>query len=202
MTAEGLLKADLIRPSTDPRQMLVVSQEGTSTATSRYIPEVFYVRQNEFGTQVKEPAKPAFPVEYLLVSLTHGFPSTARPRMFSSSGTAFPAPVPGNEDACRRALCEISKQNAACEASFNLLLHLQMTFAESDAFIQDAGQRPLMVKVPPVTEAIEESPVQMVVDSEDEDAQGEWQCPHCTYVNRQSSSPDASCEMCNLPRLF
>lgn len=83
-SAEAMVQADLIEPSVNPSVMRI--KEPTST---RYVPDVFYSKINEYKRKVQENAKPAFPVEYLLVTLTHGFPENETP-IFSAPSGQFP----------------------------------------------------------------------------------------------------------------
>lgn len=60
----AMVRDEIIEASVDPTVMLV--KDSTPT---QYVPELFYKFRNEYNVVVKMPAKPSFPVEYLLVTV-------------------------------------------------------------------------------------------------------------------------------------
>ncbi|RUS34547.1 NPL4 family-domain-containing protein [Jimgerdemannia flammicorona] len=83
-TCVAMVDAGIVEPSVKPSVMRVKE----AVAGVRYVPEVFYKYKNKYGVNVQESAKPTFPVDYLLVNVSHGFPQTAKP-LFTAS-TPFP----------------------------------------------------------------------------------------------------------------
>jgi nuclear protein localization family protein 4 len=63
--AAAMVEADMVEASVDPG-LVRVKEEGPG----RYIPEVFYRYRNEYGRDVQKSARPAFPVEYLLINVS------------------------------------------------------------------------------------------------------------------------------------
>ncbi|RKP34965.1 NPL4 family-domain-containing protein [Dimargaris cristalligena] len=75
-TAMALSEADVVEPTYDPSLVRVKPAE----AHQRYVPDIMYKYKNEYNTVVSKNAKPVFPVEYLITTLTHGFPDQPAPR--------------------------------------------------------------------------------------------------------------------------
>ncbi|KAJ1652355.1 nuclear protein localization protein 4 [Dispira simplex] len=73
--AMAMVDADIIEPTVDPSQMRVKPADA-----KRYVPDVIYKYKNEYNTTVSRNAKPVFPVEYLLTTVTHGFPAQPNPQ--------------------------------------------------------------------------------------------------------------------------
>jgi len=74
----AMVDADMIEASVDPG-IVRVKEEDRSEDSARYIPDVFFRFKNEYGLEVKQSAKPCFPVEYLMVTVSHGFPQDPQP---------------------------------------------------------------------------------------------------------------------------
>ncbi|KAJ7693672.1 NPL4 family-domain-containing protein [Mycena rosella] len=91
----AMVEADMIEASVDPG-IVRVKEEDRTQGSARYVPDVFFSFKNEYGLEVKKTAKPAFPVEYLMVNVTHGFPQNPSP-LFQSSKFAIEN-RPGLED--------------------------------------------------------------------------------------------------------
>ncbi|GAA5889832.1 hypothetical protein JCM5296_002356 [Sporobolomyces johnsonii] len=90
--AMAMVDADMVEASVDPG-VVRVKEEGPT----RYIPDVFYRYKNKYGLEVKESAKPCFPVEYLIVNVTHGFPVSPNP-LFTSPSPFVPENRAGLQD--------------------------------------------------------------------------------------------------------
>lgn len=63
----AMVEADMIEASVEPSQVRVKDDD---QAAARYVPDVFYRFKNEYGIDVKSSAKPCFPVEYLIVTVS------------------------------------------------------------------------------------------------------------------------------------
>ncbi|WBW70683.1 Hrd1 ubiquitin ligase complex subunit Npl4 [Schizosaccharomyces osmophilus] len=129
--ATSLFKADLIQPSIDPDRMLVKRED-----KSRYVPDVLYRYVDEYKKQVSKNAKPAFPVSFLLVTLTDGFPEEPTP-MFAKHNTALPTVIETADETGRlRQLAKLFDHDAVKDGSLSnfpiILLLAQLSILKED----------------------------------------------------------------------
>ncbi|CAG7854314.1 Nuclear protein localization protein 4 [Serendipita indica DSM 11827] len=106
--AVAMVQADMITASRNP-QVIIVQKE----TEGRYIPEVFYRSKNQYGIEVKESAKPTFPVDFLLVNITHGFPLQPSPLFRSPKGFPIENRHGIEEQTTDKLLAEINQIDAA-----------------------------------------------------------------------------------------
>ena len=78
--AMALVEADIVEPSVEPNTVRL-----KESIPGRYVPDVFYRYKNEYNIDVKRNARPCFPVEYLLVNVSHGFPNDSSNALFKSN---------------------------------------------------------------------------------------------------------------------
>ncbi|ORZ22676.1 nuclear protein localization protein 4 [Lobosporangium transversale] len=216
-TCVGMVDADIVEPSVEPGIMRV--KEPTS---ERYIPDVFFKYKNEYNLVVQKDAKPSFPVEYLLVNVTHGFPVKSSP-MFTSPKD-FPIEnrvgvFTQDAGALHRYLQSGNLVDLASNFHFllftrsmgilndademNLLVRVALLHKEEDAnkLVQTGGWQTLLTILkesagPSRANQGESSSSGGAGSSLGTSAAAPWTCRHCTFLNTHG---DENCEMCGLP---
>ncbi|KAF9362387.1 nuclear protein localization protein 4 [Mortierella sp. NVP85] len=212
-TCVGMVDADIIEPSVEPGIMRV--KEPTADL---YIPDVFFKYKNEYDLVVQKDAKPSFPVEYLLVNVTHGFPVNPSP-MFNSSKDF---PIENRDGAVIQSAESLhryleSGKLADLASNFHFLL-----FTRSMGILNDVDEMTQLVRIGILhneedVDKLTHTPgwqTLMTVLKESAGGRGSsttgsgagessgasatapWTCRHCTYLNTHG---DENCEMCGLP---
>jgi hypothetical protein len=64
----GFSSDDILRPSVERPDQVFVKE----SSDAQYVPAVFYVEKDKYGNDIKKPAHPYFPLEYLFVTLEAG----------------------------------------------------------------------------------------------------------------------------------
>ncbi|KAJ3071412.1 nuclear protein localization protein 4 [Podochytrium sp. JEL0797] len=210
----GMARDGILEASVEPGLMRVKGEEA-----GRYVPEVFYTYKNGYGIQVKEAARPTFPVEYLLVTLSHGFPQDPTPTF--KSPTPFPIE---NRNGATSEFPDMSALHASLSrtdivatlSDFHLLLYISQL-----AILEDVEVKRLLAVVRQGGEGVEavigsggwQTLVMVAKESAGERggrsgggggggggaavaAMKEWTCRHCTFHNFGGGD----CEVCGLPQ--
>ncbi|KAJ3332830.1 nuclear protein localization protein 4 [Blyttiomyces sp. JEL0837] len=211
--AVAMTRDKIIEASVDPSLMRV-----KASSNEQYIPEVFYKYKNKYGIMVKEPAKPTFPVEYLLVTLSHGFPQDPKPLFRADPPFAIEnrGGVSTQDIPAVKRQVERLGQVALALSDFHMLLFLKeseildpsdITLAASIArtgsdaevnkLVMGGGWQTLMMIA---SESAAAGTSGGGVGSSSGTSSGArgggpWTCRHCTFVNFGGES----CEVCGLP---
>ncbi|KAI7870411.1 NPL4 family-domain-containing protein [Spinellus fusiger] len=192
-------EAGIVEASRKPSVMRVKE----SVPHERYVPEVFYKYKNSYGVLVKSSAKPTFPVEYLLVNVTHGFPHIPSP--------LFRTTHQGRLDQNLVALAHHLEDHLSEKVSnFHVLTAIHSTHVLSPSEFQ------LLCAVATHPEQgmedLENTPGWKTLQLALKEAQGsanylekggalpietkQISCRHCTFTN---AGNEENCEMCGLP---
>jgi nuclear protein localization family protein 4 len=212
----AMVSAELVEATSDAC-LVSVAQEDSAKANSRYIPQVFYNWKNEYGIMVQKSAEPTFPVDYLVVSLTHGFVNdSSNAPMLASFNTAVAFPVSNRPELSPKPSLEAvahylnqfhGEYGIQVFSNFHLLLFLGCCgLFEADTL------RLLYKAVSEKNEAFLECfftsscwlsfLVLVMEENISEAAAAErqvkpWTCAQCTFINYNGQQ---DCEMCSLPR--
>ncbi|CAO3621179.1 unnamed protein product [Cunninghamella blakesleeana] len=211
-TMTALQEADIVEPSRKPSVVRIKDNENYK----RYVPEVFYKYKNKYGVMVQESANPSFPVDYLLVNVTNGFPQSPSPLfddkkkfnydnsnhpdisilgkyIYGKSGTDLQQSLSNF-----RVLCTIRSMDILSSEEFNILSEIATKKKDIDTIDQLQGWNTLMMVL---KEAAGNEQINSSSSIKSNTTSGmatpiEISCRHCTFKNPGSNS---SCEMCGLP---
>ncbi|ORX54417.1 polyubiquitin-tagged protein recognition complex, Npl4 component [Hesseltinella vesiculosa] len=204
-TMTAMQEADIVEPSRKPSIMRVKE----SVTHKRYVPDVYYKFKNEYNVIVQEPAKPAFPVDYLLVNVTNGFPQQPSP-LFANVQEPHPSmgsiakrvlkvvdqPEPLQKTLSDfHTLCAICSMDVLSFEEFQTLCNMvigKIPFS-MQALNQAQGWQTLLVLL---KEADAQLPSSGQTSSSTMTPAPPVSCRHCTYAN---PSTYENCEMCGLP---
>lgn len=193
-TAEALVRSALLEATTDPS--LVMVRE--SVPGTLYVPEVMYKLADEYGNTVQRTADPFFPVEYLLVTLSHGFPVQQDP-LFRSAAP-FPPALEQPTAATLRAYmaADADAPLSAALSNFDLLvfLHAHLGADTCRAICRAVAARDDSALAGLTAESTAWN--SMLAIAAPAAGAADWCCPHCTFLN--VDRPPEACEMCGLPR--
>jgi nuclear protein localization protein 4 homolog len=196
----AMVAADLLEACILPHKMRV----RPSTA-DRYIPEIWYKHKNAFGVEVRDNATPTFPVEYLLISMSHGFRKVddgEAATTFQTSLPPYPSSFAGTSAVGRYPKSRAHLHDAAylsflseigCPDVCGLLqtggvdtLWALVESMDAGLFASGAGGRA------PATASASAD----IASSSTATPFAQWQCPHCTFINATGAR---DCEVCGLP---
>ena len=226
VVGEALVKHRLVHACTDPALMLTAQPnddvphhtndvDGEEEKQPEYIPEIFYSFANEQGTACKRIASPTFPVEFLLVVLTHGaldannrsslfwfadFPpywQQDKVEQFFSKNTSRLHDDP-DWLASFNALAYLLSVGLLGEPDFSIL-RVCLEGRDLTSFLETTTWATIQQALLLSKNTNHRAENNNNGDNSDVEMGGKgWSCPHCTFWNAQDE--EETCEMCSLPR--
>ncbi|KAJ3414180.1 nuclear protein localization protein 4 [Chytridiales sp. JEL 0842] len=210
----SMVRDNVIEASVEPSLMRV-----KASTNEQYVPEIFFKYKNKYGLMVKEAAKPTFPVEYLLVTLSHGFPQNPTP-LFTSP-TPFPIENRGGIESQSMGAVKRHLESAplvTALSNFHLLLYLKEAHildekdyqlavdvgryhkeSDADRLVCSGGWQTLLMITNEADTSMSTAPSGSggsgSASGGAKASRDPWQCRHCTYVNISGDT----CEVCALP---
>ena len=185
-TAVALVQGGLVMPSTDPALMLVRGGGGGSDGGPP-VPEVFYRERNEYGVEVQRKADPTFPVDYLLVTVTHGCPANPPRCTLTGAKASRPEQIPWTVEGLanlNNLMLLLQKGHISCEAD---LWEICRAIRTDGVALPPKRDRPILI----------DDDSDACVGSQG--SGGGWSCPHCTFINENPNGTE--CSVCGLPRM-
>ncbi|KAI9102705.1 NPL4 family-domain-containing protein [Phlyctochytrium arcticum] len=216
-TAMAMVRDELIEASVEPSLMHV-----KPSTNEQYVPEVFYKYKNHYGLMIQQAARPTFPVEYLLVTVTHGFPQNPNPTFRAPN--AFPVENRGHlesqdpsallkhlstgllSDALSdfHALYYLKKMHVVEPAELQLINRIVKTNDQdlANQLVQHPSWQTLLAVLRESGHgAASEGNFPVTASSSSAGASSSssqvWSCNYCTFKNTGSTD---GCAMCGLPK--
>lgn len=198
----AMTNANILEASVDPTLMRV-----KPSTSEQYVPEIFFNSKNEYQVEVTQAANPVFPVDYLLVSLTHGFPLNPKPLFCSPN----PFPIENRQGVDDQDLGGLKRRLSSLQSldflsDFHLLLFLnnlsifnpEKDFEKLCQAVKEHDNRYLNQILETKSWATLSTVLEEISEMEpDKIEANSWSCSSCSYRNSMGMS---RCQMCETPK--
>lgn len=205
LQAEALYKADFVQATTDPAVLMVHPNKA---------PDIMY--SSKAGVR---RADPTFPVDFLLISLTHGFPVQKNP-LFPGGLNCVPLlttdslkkhlfPLPVDNDRLGSVISsfgvlyslveyEVGNLKSSAEEMASTLITKIILDPQNNRTLKE------LVEINKTWKSFLQSLSISPMNSSQSNLTGRlgWACPHCTFFNPAISSGSETCSVCTLPRYY
>ena len=199
-TCMGMVRDEIVDACTDPTLMRV-----RASTPTHYVPEVFYRYKNSYGVEVQEAAQPTFPVDYLLITATEGFPQKTETTFLGHA--TLPADVFAGNLSVIKSFLEKQQNIGFAVANFDFLKYLSqsgiMTESDLKSIVESVKSRSASNIEAELRNNTSWKTFLTLLNESSRTATSsstsavDWGCRHCTLINRGNRK---DCEMCGLPK--